>query len=90
MVSRESVDDSIVFTASRYDKETMDGAEEGAYLNCPMNAEEYAAFVAALDAADQFHGHEFDEVPYFSGCMPVEEMNSRGRETLRFGPLKPV
>lgn len=90
VVSRESVDDSIVFTASRYDKETMDGAEEGAYLNCPMNAEEYDAFVAALDAADQFHGHEFDEVPYFSGCMPVEEMNSRGRETLRFGPLKPV
>mgnify|MGYP001604390821 FL=1 len=90
VVSRESVDDSIVFTASRYDKETMDGAEEGAYLNCPMNAEEYDAFVAALDAADQFHGHKFDEVPYFSGCMPVEEMNSRGRETLRFGPLKPV
>jgi methylenetetrahydrofolate--tRNA-(uracil-5-)-methyltransferase len=90
VVSRESVDDSIVFTASRYDKETMEGAEEGAYLNCPMNEEEYAAFVAALEAADQFHGHEFDEVPYFSGCMPVEEMNSRGRETLRFGPLKPV
>jgi methylenetetrahydrofolate--tRNA-(uracil-5-)-methyltransferase len=90
VVSRESVDDSIVFTASRYGKETMEGMEEGAYLNCPMNAEEYDAFVTALDSADQFHAHEFDEVPYFSGCMPVEEMNSRGRETLRFGPLKPV
>ncbi|MDQ6738742.1 MAG: methylenetetrahydrofolate--tRNA-(uracil(54)-C(5))-methyltransferase (FADH(2)-oxidizing) TrmFO [Gemmatimonadota bacterium] len=91
VVSRESVDDSIVFTASRYGKETMEGAEEeGAYLNCPMTADEYDGFVAALDSADQFHGHEFDEVPYFSGCMPVEEMNARGRESLRFGPLKPV
>ena len=90
VVSRESVDESIVFTASRYDKETMEGADEGAYLNCPMTAEEYDAFVTALESADQFHGHEFDEVPYFSGCMPVEEINARGRESLRFGPLKPV
>jgi len=91
VVSRESIDDSLVFTASRYGKETMDGADdEGAYLNCPMTEDEYNAFSDALAAADQFHGHEFDEVPYFSGCMPVEEMNSRGRETLRFGPLKPV
>ncbi|MFI5239452.1 MAG: methylenetetrahydrofolate--tRNA-(uracil(54)-C(5))-methyltransferase (FADH(2)-oxidizing) TrmFO, partial [Gemmatimonadales bacterium] len=84
------IDEDVVFTASRYNKETMQGADEGAYLNCPMTEDEYEAFVAALDAADQFHGHEFDKVPYFSGCMPVEEMNSRGRETLRFGPLKPV
>jgi methylenetetrahydrofolate--tRNA-(uracil-5-)-methyltransferase len=90
VVSRESIDDDIVFTASRYDKETMEGAEAGAYLNCPMNAEEYHAFTTALKEADQYHGHEFDEVPYFSGCMPVEEMNARGPETLRFGPLKPV
>lgn len=90
VVSRDSIDDSMVFAASRYDRETMDGAEEGAYLNCPMTEEEYTAFVTALDEADQFHGHEFDKVPYFAGCMPVEEMNSRGRETLRFGPLKPV
>jgi methylenetetrahydrofolate--tRNA-(uracil-5-)-methyltransferase len=90
VVSRESIDETVVFIASRYGKETMEGADEGAYLNCPMTEAEYDAFVSALDAADQFHGHEFDEVPYFSGCMPVEEMNSRGRETLRFGPLKPV
>jgi methylenetetrahydrofolate--tRNA-(uracil-5-)-methyltransferase len=90
VVSRESIDETVVFIASRYGKETMEGADEGAYLNCPMTAAEYDAFVSALDAADQFHGHEFDKVPYFSGCMPVEEMNSRGRETLRFGPLKPV
>ncbi|MEO7040628.1 MAG: methylenetetrahydrofolate--tRNA-(uracil(54)-C(5))-methyltransferase (FADH(2)-oxidizing) TrmFO [Gemmatimonadaceae bacterium] len=90
VVSRDSIDETRVFTASRYGKETMDGATDGAYLNCPMDRQEYEAFVLALDTADQFHGHEFDKVPYFSGCMPVEEMNSRGHETLRFGPLKPV
>ena len=82
---------SIVFRASRYGKETMDGAgDEGAYLNCPFTREQYEAFIDALIAADQHHGHEFDEVPYFEGCMPVEEMARRGRETLRFGPMKPV
>lgn len=90
VVSFESIDESIVFRASRYGKETMDGVEEGAYLNCPMTAAEYDAFIDALVGADQHHGHEFDKVPYFDGCMPAEEMASRGRETLRFGPLKPV
>ena len=91
IVSRESVDDSVVFRASRYDKETMQGADgEGAYLNCPMDRGQYEAFLDALVAADQYQGHEFDAVPYFEGCMPVEEMAARGRETLRFGPLKPV
>ena len=91
IVARESIDDSIVFRASRYGKETMDGAEDGgAYLNCPMSREQYDAFLDALIAADQYHGHEFDEVPYFEGCMPVEVMAQRGRDTLRFGPLKPV
>ncbi len=91
IVSRESIDESIAFTASRYDRETMEGAsEEGAYLNCPMNRDEYSAFIEALTTADQFHGHEFDEVPYFEGCMPVEVAAKRGADTLRFGPLKPV
>ena len=92
IVSRESVDDAIVFRASRYGKETMQGADgdEGAYLNCPFTREEYESFIDALGAADQHHGHEFDAVPYFEGCMPVEEMAKRGRETLRFGPMKPV
>lgn len=91
VVSAESIDDSIVFRASRYGKETMDGADQGgAYLNAPMTADEYEAFIDALSSADQHQGHAFDEVPYFEGCMPVEEMASRGRETLRFGPLKPV
>ena len=91
IVSRESIDESIAFPASRYDRETMEGeGAEGAYLNCPMTRDEYEAFITALITADQFHGHEFDEVPYFEGCMPVEVAANRGTETLRFGPLKPV
>ena len=91
IVARDSVDDSVVFRGSRYDKETMPGADEdGAYLNCPMTRDQYDAFLDALISADQYHGHEFDEVPYFEGCMPVEVMAQRGRDTLRFGPLKPV
>lgn len=99
IVARESVDDAIVFRASRYGKETMTGANpaeeaelasEGAYLNCPFTREQYEGFLDALVAADQHHGHEFDDVPYFEGCMPVEEIAKRGRESLRFGPMKPV
>ena len=91
IVARESIDDAVVFRASRYGKETMAGADDdGAYLNCPMSREQYDAFLDALIAADQYHGHEFDEVPYFEACMPVEVMAKRGRDTLRFGPLKPV
>lgn len=91
IVSRESVDDAVVFRASRYGKETMESTDgEGAYLNCPFSRDQYEAFLDALIAADQHHGHEFDAVPYFEGCMPVEEMAKRGRETLRFGPMKPV
>ncbi len=91
IIGRESIDDSIVFRASRYGKETMEGAgDDGAYLNCPMTRDQYDAFLDALIAADQYHGHEFDEVPYFEACMPVEVMAKRGRDTLRFGPLKPV
>jgi methylenetetrahydrofolate--tRNA-(uracil-5-)-methyltransferase len=91
IVARDSIDDSIVFRGSRYGKETMAGADDGgAYLNCPMTREQYEAFLDALISADQYHGHEFDEVPYFEGCMPVEVMAKRGRDTLRFGPLKPV
>ncbi len=90
IVDRDSIEHSVVFAASRYGRETMEGEEDGAYLNCPMTREEYDAFISALTTADQFHGHEFDEVPYFEGCMPVEVAANRGRETLRFGPMKPV
>jgi methylenetetrahydrofolate--tRNA-(uracil-5-)-methyltransferase len=91
IIAAESIDTSIAFRAARYDKETMDGAsDEGAYLNCPFTKDEYEAFIDALTTADQFTAHEFDAVPYFEGCMPAEEMARRGRETLRFGPMKPV
>jgi methylenetetrahydrofolate--tRNA-(uracil-5-)-methyltransferase len=88
-----------VFRASRYGKETMpgltgvgeDGAEDGgAYLNCPMSREQYESFLDALISADQATAHDFDAIPYFEGCMPVEEIARRGRESLRFGPMKPV
>jgi methylenetetrahydrofolate--tRNA-(uracil-5-)-methyltransferase len=91
IVAYDSVDHNIVFRASRYGKETMEGAgDEGAYLNCPMSREEYEKFLDALSTADQYVAKEFDQVPYFEGCMPVEVMAQRGRETLRFGPMKPV
>jgi methylenetetrahydrofolate--tRNA-(uracil-5-)-methyltransferase len=92
IVSHDSIDHDVVFRASRYGKETMAGqeGEEGAYLNCPMTREQYEAFIDALTAADKATAHEFDAVPYFEGCMPAEEMARRGRETLRFGPMKPV
>jgi methylenetetrahydrofolate--tRNA-(uracil-5-)-methyltransferase len=91
IVDYDSIDQSVVFRASRYGKETMaDAGDEGAYLNCPFTREQYESFLDALTAADQHHGHEFDEVPYFEGCMPAEEMAKRGRESLRFGPMKPV
>jgi methylenetetrahydrofolate--tRNA-(uracil-5-)-methyltransferase len=90
IVSGDSIDHEVVFRASRYGRETMEGQEEGAYLNCPMTREQYEAFIDALTAADQATAHEFDAVPYFEGCMPAEEMAKRGRETLRFGPMKPV
>ncbi|MEO8138451.1 MAG: methylenetetrahydrofolate--tRNA-(uracil(54)-C(5))-methyltransferase (FADH(2)-oxidizing) TrmFO, partial [Gemmatimonadota bacterium] len=85
IVSAESLDQERLYALSRYGK--GDGDD---YLNAPMTREEYDAFIAALTLADQFTAHEFDQVPYFEGCLPVEEMARRGPETLRFGPMKPV
>jgi methylenetetrahydrofolate--tRNA-(uracil-5-)-methyltransferase len=85
VVSAESLDQSRLYARSRYGK-----GEGDDYLNAPMDAGTYNQFLDALIAADQFQGHEFDEVPYFEGCLPIEEMARRGRETLRFGPMKPV
>ncbi len=85
IVSLESLDQSRVYRLSRYGK---GGGDD--YLNAPFTREEYEAFVDALIGADQFTAHAFDAVPYFEGCLPVEEMARRGRETLRFGPMKPV
>lgn len=85
IVSVESLDASVIFAKSRWEK--GDGDD---YLNCPMDRAQYETFIADLVAADQFHAHEFDAVPYFEGCLPVEEMARRGPETLRFGPMKPI
>jgi len=91
VIAFESVNQDITFRASRWGKETMESAgDEGAYLNCAFSRDEYEAFIDALTTADQFTAHEFDAVPYFEGCMPVEEMAKRGRESLRFGPMKPI
>jgi methylenetetrahydrofolate--tRNA-(uracil-5-)-methyltransferase len=85
ILSDESLDHSLLYRLSRYEK--GDGDD---YLNAPLSREDYDAFIAALGVADQYQGHDFDEVPYFEGCLPVEEMARRGPETLRFGPMKPV
>ncbi|HEU4682443.1 MAG TPA: methylenetetrahydrofolate--tRNA-(uracil(54)-C(5))-methyltransferase (FADH(2)-oxidizing) TrmFO [Gemmatimonadales bacterium] len=85
VVAADSLDHSRLYARSRYGK---GGGDD--YLNAPMDAATYEGFIDALIAADQFHAHGFDQVPYFEGCLPVEEMARRGRETLRFGPMKPV
>lgn len=83
IVHRESLDDRVVFAAGRFD-------EDADYLNCPMDEEEYRAFIDALCSGEAHEGHDWDAVPYFEGCLPVEVMASRGPDTLRFGPMKPI
>jgi methylenetetrahydrofolate--tRNA-(uracil-5-)-methyltransferase len=86
ILAADSLDYSRLFKASRYGK---GGGDD--YWNAPFTKDEYEAFVAALIAGEQYEpGHEFDKVPYFEGCLPVEEMAQRGVETLRFGPMKPI
>ncbi|MCI7741801.1 MAG: methylenetetrahydrofolate--tRNA-(uracil(54)-C(5))-methyltransferase (FADH(2)-oxidizing) TrmFO [Clostridiales bacterium] len=84
IVTLESVDMDSAFFASRYDKGTAD------YVNCPMDKEEYLAFVRELVSAREAEIHGFDDGGVFEGCMPVEVMARRGVDTLRYGPLKPV
>jgi methylenetetrahydrofolate--tRNA-(uracil-5-)-methyltransferase len=94
IVAGDSIDLTVAFRASRYGKETMPNesgvVEEGAYVNCPMTREQYETFIDTLLAADQASAHDFDSIPYFEGCMPIEEIARRGRESLRFGAMKPV
>jgi methylenetetrahydrofolate--tRNA-(uracil-5-)-methyltransferase len=84
IVEADSIDLSRVFRASRYGK----GDED--YLNCPMDETTYERFIDAILAASTAPRHEFDSTGFFEGCLPIEEMARRGRDTLRFGPLKPV
>jgi methylenetetrahydrofolate--tRNA-(uracil-5-)-methyltransferase len=86
VVYRESIDMSVGWMQSRYDK--GDGAD---YVNCPMDEAQYRAFVAALLAAEKAEFKEWEATtPYFEGCLPIEVMAARGEDTLRFGPMKPV
>lgn len=87
IVLAESIDMTKVFRASRWDRGQND---EGDYLNCPMNKEEYLAFHAAVVAAEKVEGHDFDNTKFFEGCLPIEVMAHRGVDTLRFGPMKPA
>ncbi|MFH1727475.1 MAG: methylenetetrahydrofolate--tRNA-(uracil(54)-C(5))-methyltransferase (FADH(2)-oxidizing) TrmFO [Pseudomonadota bacterium] len=100
IVDAESLDYSKMFEASRYLglasqspgilKQVQDDIQSGDYLNCPMSKDEYYAFVDALVNAELAKVHDFDKKSLFEGCLPVEEIASRGRETLAYGPLKPV
>jgi len=85
IISADSIDYERSFFASRYDK----GGKED-YLNCPLNKGEYEMFQGELVEAEKAPRHDFDDIPYFEGCLPIEELARRGRDTLRFGPLKPV
>ena len=91
IIHAESVDLSKTWYQSRYDKGDTE-IEKKAYLNCPMNKQQYDCFINALLEAEytEFKPGEIDETPYFEGCLPIEVMAQRGHETLRFGPMKPV
>ena len=84
IVEADSIDMERVYFAARYDKGTAD------YINCPMTREEYDAFYDALMAAETVQEKEWEKLSYFQGCMPIEELARSGRDTLRFGPMKPV
>ena len=84
VISADSIDLSKAFTQDRYDKGTGD------YINCPLTKDEYYAFVEALVSAEKATLHEFEKDEIFEGCMPIEVMASRGKDTLRYGTLKPV
>lgn len=93
IVLAESIDMTKVFRASRWDRNVWTSPEavaEGDYLNCPLTKAEYDAFYDALIAAESATVHDFDTATFFEGCLPIEVMAHRGRDTLRFGPMKPV
>ncbi len=84
IVEADSIHQERVYLAARYDKGSAD------YINCPMTQAEYEAFLDALLAAESVEAKEWEKLEYFEGCLPIEELARRGRDTLRFGPMKPV
>ena len=84
IVEADSIDMSRVYMAARYDKGSAD------YINCPMTPEEYGRFYDALLAAQSVEERDWEKLNYFESCLPIEEIARRGRDTLRFGPMKPV
>jgi methylenetetrahydrofolate--tRNA-(uracil-5-)-methyltransferase len=99
IVLADTIDRSKVFRASRWGRSLrssgaggsdVDGTDGGDYLNCPLTRAEYETFYDALTTAESATVHDFDSVRFFEGCLPIEVMASRGRDTLRFGPMKPV
>ncbi|MXQ07197.1 methylenetetrahydrofolate--tRNA-(uracil(54)-C(5))-methyltransferase (FADH(2)-oxidizing) TrmFO [Alphaproteobacteria bacterium GH1-50] len=89
IVYAETIDMGVAWEQSRYDKGDTE-AEQKAYINCPMTRDQYEAFIDALIAADKTEFKEGETAGYFDGCLPIEVMAERGRETLRHGPMKPV
>jgi methylenetetrahydrofolate--tRNA-(uracil-5-)-methyltransferase len=89
IIYKDSIDMSKAWMQSRYDKGETE-QERKAYLNCPMTKDQYEKFIDALLVAEKTEFHEDEQVDYFNGCLPIEVMAERGRETLRFGPMKPV
>jgi methylenetetrahydrofolate--tRNA-(uracil-5-)-methyltransferase len=90
IVLAETIDMSKVFRASRWDRSLGSEDSEGDYLNCPLREEEYSRFYDAVVGAESATVHDFDNEKFFEGCLPIEVMAHRGRDTLRFGPMKPV
>jgi methylenetetrahydrofolate--tRNA-(uracil-5-)-methyltransferase len=89
IVHADTIDMSVAWRQSRYDKEGP-GGDAAAYINCPMDKAQYEAFVDALLDGPKAEFKDWENVPYFDGCLPIEVMAERGRETLRHGPMKPV
>ena len=85
IVSYDSLDHEVIFAASRWGK-----GEGDDYLNAPFTKEQYERFLEALRGAESYEGHDWENVPYFEGCLPIEVAAARGADTLRFGPMKPV
>jgi methylenetetrahydrofolate--tRNA-(uracil-5-)-methyltransferase len=88
IVHRDTIDMAAAWLQSRYDK-AGPGGSGADYINCPLTREQYGAFVDALLAGDKVAFHDWEATPYFDGCLPIEVMAERGRETLRHGPMKP-